>query len=89
MSLSAKRAESLGLRLGLSEIEACTYVGCGPTKFRELVLAGRMPRPRLIGVRRLFDIDELQIFFRELPRESEGEPKVNTWADFKNARDKA
>jgi hypothetical protein len=43
-----------------------------------------MPRPRLIGKRRVYDIVELDIAFSELPRDSQGEGLVpaNSWADF-------
>lgn len=87
--MSVRRSETLVLRRGLNMSEACAYVGCGPTKFEELISTGKMPRPHLIGVKRLWDIDELDLYFKDLPRESEGEPKLNSWADFKNARDKA
>jgi excisionase family DNA binding protein len=78
----------LPIRRGLSEIEAATYISVSPTFFRQLVRDGRMPRPRLAGRRRLWDIDELDAAFRDLPREGvDGQPAPessddSTWADF-------
>lgn len=38
-----------------------------------------MPRPRMIGSRRLWDVQELDAAFRALPRE--GDEGEDTWAD--------
>jgi excisionase family DNA binding protein len=78
----------LVFRRGLSEAEAATYISVSPSFFRRLVGDGRMPRPRLAGSRRIWDIDELDIAFRDLPREGrDGQPVPessddNTWADY-------
>jgi len=48
-----------------------------------------MPRPRIAGGRRIWDVDELDLAFKALPREGgEAEPIFSTgngdsWADFK------
>jgi hypothetical protein len=47
-----------------------------------------MPKPRLAGGRRIWDVEELDLAFKNLPREdgaaSSGlaEAKVDSWADF-------
>lgn len=66
----AEIASRLPIRRGLSEAEAAIYVGLGATKFRELVAAGIMPRPRVIGDRRVWDVVELDAAFSALPAES-------------------
>ena len=48
-----------------------------------------MPRPRVVGSRRIWDVDELDLAFKALPREG-GDDDVafetrearNSWADF-------
>lgn len=76
----AEVASRLVMRRGLSEPEAALYVGIGSSKFRQLVVDGRMPRPRLLDSRRVWDVDELDAAFRSLPREG-GETEIDTWAD--------
>jgi predicted DNA-binding transcriptional regulator AlpA len=69
----------LTIRRGLGEAEAAIYVGLGATKFSELVKDGRMPRPRLIDGRRVWDVDDIDAAFRELPREGEPAHGKNPW----------
>lgn len=88
--MPAKRsiASRLPLRRGLAEAEAAAYLSLSPSFFRTLVKAGRMPRPRLAGRRRIWDVDELDQAFRELPREGGEDAPIfvteddNSWADF-------
>jgi excisionase family DNA binding protein len=72
----------LTLRRGLDEVEAAVYLSLSPSKFRQLVAQGIMPRPRLAGRRRIWDVDELDRAFRELPREGGETAEANSWADF-------
>src|SRR5512134_951859 len=76
----------LPIRRGLSEAEASTYISVSPSLFRRLVADGIMPRPRLAGRRRIWDIEELDVAFRSLPREGEdGQPdpsNENSWSDY-------
>jgi predicted DNA-binding transcriptional regulator AlpA len=65
---------------GLGEIEAAAAIGVSASKFRLLVKEGRMPRPRRIDNRSVWDIDELRAAFKALPHEGEAEGS-NTWAD--------
>ncbi len=63
---------------GLSEEEAAAAVGLGATKFRELVTSGRMPKPRRIDGRKVWDVDELRATFKSLPHEGdEGDGEIN------------
>ena len=65
------------------------YLSLSPSFFRKLVEQKAMPRPRLAGGRRIWDVDELDLAFKALPREggeSEAiftEGKGDSWADFK------
>jgi excisionase family DNA binding protein len=68
-------------RRGLSRIEAAMYLGISPSKFDELVKDGRMPRPRMIDSRKLWDLHELDIAFDELPREDSPPLAGNSWDD--------
>lgn len=67
-------------RRGLQRLEAAQYVGVGATKFDELVAEGKMPPPRRIDRRRIWDIRDLDLAFEDLPRE-DGPSVVNSWAD--------
>lgn len=55
---------------GLSREEAARYVGVGTRKFDELVAARRMPKPRQIDGRVVWDRVELDIAFSELPHQA-------------------
>jgi excisionase family DNA binding protein len=87
MVSKAKVAVSFPLRRGLSESEAAVYLSLSPSFFRRLVDQGVMPRPRVAGGRRIWDIEELDLAFRTLPREG-GEEDIfgfhseDTWADY-------
>lgn len=77
----AEIASRLPIRRGLEEAEAAIYVGIGTTLFQKLVEGGQMPRPRLLGKRKIWDVDDLDAAFRSLPREGE-HPKIrgpNPW----------
>lgn len=82
-------AARLNVRRGLDENEAAVYLSFSPAFFRKLVEAGVMPRPRVAGARRIWDVEELDLAFKCLPRE-EGEQgsglaerKLDSWEDFK------
>jgi hypothetical protein len=77
----------LPLRRGLSETEAAIYLSLSPSFFRQLVDQAVMPRPRLAGGRRIWDIEELDLAFKTLPREGGEEATFgfrseDTWADY-------
>ena len=69
MPAKALIAARLPVRRGLDENEAAVYLSLSPSFFRKLVADGLMPRPRVIGGRRIWDIEELDLAFKALPRE--------------------
>jgi predicted DNA-binding transcriptional regulator AlpA len=77
-----KRVET-GARLpvvfGLCRTEAAAAIGISGPTFDTLVQKGMMPRPHVIGTRKVWDVDELRAAFKALPREQEEE--IDTWAD--------
>lgn len=52
---------------GLSRVEAATYIGVGTTKFAEMVDDGRMPQPKTIDGRLVWDRLALDSAFAALP----------------------
>jgi excisionase family DNA binding protein len=88
MAAKAVIAGRLPLRRGLDENEAAVYLSLSPSFFRKLVEQKRMPRPRIAGGRRIWDVEELDLAFKALPREG-GEGEVifadqgDSWVDFK------
>jgi hypothetical protein len=60
-------ARELPLRRGLCRDQAAAYIGIGVTKFDEMVADGRMPRPKRIDARKVWDIRELDLAFDALP----------------------
>lgn len=90
MAARTKAAVSarLPLRRGLDENEAAVYLSLSPTFFRELVAAKLMPRPRVAGGRRIWDVEELDLAFKALPREGGEDETIfasrkDSWDDFR------
>ena len=50
-------------RRGLSREEAAMYLGISASKFDELVRDGRMPRPKRIDTRKIWDVRDLDVAF--------------------------
>ena len=65
-------------RRGLSRTEAAMYICISPGKFDELVADGRMPKPRKIDGRKIWDIRALDLAFDALPGE-DAPPTPNSW----------
>lgn len=61
---------------GLSRILAAAYIGVSPTKFDELVEDKRMPRPKRIDGRRVWDRLKLDEAFAALDEEGERKPQT-------------
>jgi len=61
------RAQAPSLRRGLSRIEAAGYVGVSPSLFDLMVQDGRMPGPKLINTRTVWDRFALDRAFEALP----------------------
>ncbi|MBN9035502.1 MAG: hypothetical protein J0H53_05490 [Rhizobiales bacterium] len=55
---------------GMSREEAARYIGVGTTKFDQLVADRRMPRPKQIDGRVVWDRVALDACFAELPSEA-------------------
>ena len=88
MTSKSVTSAKLPFRRGLAESEAAIYLSLSASFFRDLVKRGVMPPPRLIGKRRVWDVEELDIAFKALPRDtsgiaaSYGDPGDNSWTDF-------
>ena len=59
---------------GLKREYAARYVGVGPTKFDEMVKDGRMPAPKRVDGRTIWDRFGLDLAFDDLPTETEANP---------------
>ena len=62
---------------GLSRRQAAAYVGVSPTTFNAMVADGRMPKPKQIGKRRVWDRHQLDAAFDALPDDNEQD---DVWA---------
>ena len=60
---------------GMSRDEAARYIGVGTTKFDEMVADRRMPRPKRVDGRVIWDRLKIEAAFTDLPEEK----KVNPW----------
>ena len=73
---------TLPIVFGLAEPEASASVGVSVSKFRALVADGRMPKPRRIDSRLVYDVDELRAAFKSLPHQDEaGSDTWRTWGE--------
>lgn len=61
---------------GLGREEAARYIGVGTSKFDQMVMDGRMPHPKTIDRRRVWDREALDMAFDNLPDEA---PPANDW----------
>lgn len=59
---------------GLSREQAARHVGVGVTKFDEMVQDGRMPRPKRIDGRVIWDRVAIEAAFSDLPEDGSGNP---------------
>lgn len=67
---------------GLSREEAARYVGVGATKFDEMVNDRRMPRPKRVDGRVVWDRISLDAAFSDLP--ADGENLIDTILNGRN-----
>ena len=58
----------------MSREEAARYVGVGITKFDQMVEDGRMPRPKRIDGRVVWDRLQLEAAFTDLPEDKAANP---------------
>lgn len=54
---------------GLNREEAARYIGVGTSKFDELVAGRRMPKPKRVDGRVIWDRIALDVAFTELPED--------------------
>lgn len=59
---------------GLNRDQSAKYVGVGTTKFDEMVADGRMPKPKKIDGRVVWDVRRLDTAFDNLPDENQDNP---------------
>jgi hypothetical protein len=57
----------LVLKRGLDREEAAAYIGISAGKFDQLIADGRMPSPKRIDSRRVWDVHQLDSAFDNLP----------------------
>jgi predicted DNA-binding transcriptional regulator AlpA len=74
MSPTRELRRSSQPRRGLSREEAAVYVGVSATKFDEMIVDGRMPKPKEIDARRVWDVHALDRAFDALPDVGEENP---------------
>jgi predicted DNA-binding transcriptional regulator AlpA len=59
---------------GMSRDEAARYIGVGPTKFDEMVADGRMPKPKRVDGRVIWDRLRIDAAFSDLSEEKVSNP---------------
>jgi predicted DNA-binding transcriptional regulator AlpA len=59
---------------GLNRVQAAGYIGVSPSLFDDMVTDGRMPSPKMINSRRVWDRRELDVAFDVIPRKEERDP---------------
>ena len=59
---------------GLNRVQAAGYVGVSPSLFDEMVADGRMPSPKIVNSRRVWDRRELDMCFDALPSKEARDP---------------
>jgi predicted DNA-binding transcriptional regulator AlpA len=77
----SERRDVLPLSLpprGLSRVEASAYVGVSPSLFDQMVGDGRMPKPKTVNARVIWDRLKLDEAFTALP-DRDGEEPGNPW----------
>ncbi len=62
---------------GLSRVEAAQYIRVSPTTFDQMVADGSMPKPKRIGRRVVWDLQQLDLAFTALPDEND---RDDIWA---------
>lgn len=74
------RGSALPLSLaprGLSRVAAAEYIGVSPSKFDQMVTDGRMPGPKRIDGRVVWDVRQLDEAFDQLPTDDVSNPWEN------------
>jgi predicted DNA-binding transcriptional regulator AlpA len=67
----------------VSREAAAAYVSVSPTTFDQMVKDGRMPRPKILGGRRIaWDVQTLDLAVDSLPVDGQNNPADDTWGDI-------
>ena len=69
MPSKASIAGRLPVRRGLDESESAVYLSLSPSFFRKLIAEGPHATAASAGGRRIWDVEELDLAFKALPRE--------------------
>jgi excisionase family DNA binding protein len=65
---------------GLSREEAADYIGVSPVTFDKMVADGRMPQPKVINSRIVWDRWELDAAFTAIPNRNQDTSPADEWA---------
>lgn len=80
-----RRGEILPLSLpprGLTREQAAAYIGVSVTLFDDMIADGRMPGPKRINARTVWDLRQLDSAFDQLPTsQPKGKQTGNPWDD--------
>lgn len=68
---------------GLSREIAAAYIGVSPSLFDIMVADGRMPGPKIINRRRIWDRTRLDLAFAALPGDDADDTKQNPWDEIR------
>lgn len=68
---------------GLSREIAAAYIGVSPSLFDIMVADGRMPGPKIINRRRIWDRTRLDLAFAALPGDDADDIKQNPWDEIR------
>lgn len=86
MSRALKTTDILPVSLaprGLSREIAAAYIGVSPSLFDIMVADGRMPGPKIINRRRIWDRTRLDLAFAALPGDDADDTKQNPWDEIR------
>ena len=62
--------------LFVNRVEAARYIGVCPTTFDKLVAKNKMPKPKRIGTRRIWDVRRLDLAFDAIAGDDDA---ANPW----------
>ncbi len=72
----------------ISREAAAELSSVSPGTFDQMVKHKSMPKPKVIGRRRLWDLRELEAAIAKLPHEGDEDEEVNAWDEvLKNGKD--
>ncbi len=73
--------------LGINREQAAALIGVGVSLFDKAVLAGTMPKPRMLYGRLVYDVTEVVEAFRRLPHKDADDQHLDDEADTDNPWD--